>query len=262
MSTTQQFLHDHDHDDHEHHDHAAPVQAWFKTALLVGLGLYFVYIILSGNLTNYINVRFAWLSYIAAALFLLLGAASALRLRHGAHDHEHHHDHDHDHAHGTISWPVLAVIAIPLVLGTLIPSQPLGAQAVDGDLNTIGGDTGAAFDVPAAERNILDWVRAFNATIDPAAFNGQEVDVTGFVFRGDNYAADQFMVARFTISCCVADSVAIGVPVIWDDSIPADTWVRITGTMQASTFQNETRTVIQPTSVAVVERPDHPYLYP
>lgn len=249
------------HHEHEHHHHALPVQEWLKTALLVGLGLYFVYIIISGNLTNYINVRFAWLSYVAAALFLLLGAASAYRLL-NRDPHEHHHDHDHDHAHGTISWAALAVVAVPLVLGTLIPSQPLGAAAIDGDFNAIGGDTATAFDIPPLERNILDWVRLFNATDDMAEFNGQEIDVTGFVFRNEAYPDGLFMVSRFTISCCVADSMAIGVPVMWNQDIAPDTWVQVRGRLQAGEFLGSQQPVIQPVSVDIVQRPDHPYLYP
>src|SRR5262245_27264615 len=55
-------------------------QEWAKAGLLLALGVYFVYVIVSGNLTNYINARFAWLSYVAAALFLLLGLSSAYEL--------------------------------------------------------------------------------------------------------------------------------------------------------------------------------------
>lgn len=261
-----EHLHDHDHD----HAHGVPVQEWLKTALLIGLGLYFIYNIASGNLANYINARFAWLSWVAAALFLLLGAASLLRLvqargHHHDHDHEHDHEHHHhDHDHSTISWAALAVVAIPLVLGTLIPSRPLGAAAVDGDLSasTVGGDSSAAFSLAPEERNILDWVRAFNATDDPAAFAGQNVDVIGFVYRGTHYPHDTFLVARFTISCCVADSVAIGLPVVWAEDLPQDTWVRVRGQMMAGTFLGEERALIQPDSVEIVPQPQHPYLYP
>src|SRR5690606_27715535 len=143
-------IHDHD------HTHHAPLQEWLKTALLLGLGLYFVYIIVTGNLTNYINIRFSWLSYVAAVIFLLLGATSVYSLmqqRGHKHDHEHH-----DHEHSPMSWAVLAVVAGPLVLGTLIPSRPLGAAAVEADLSasSLGGDSSAAFSLPPEQRNILD----------------------------------------------------------------------------------------------------------
>lgn len=255
MQFTEQ-IHDHD------HTHHAPLQEWLKTALLLGLGLYFVYIIVTGNLTNYINIRFSWLSYVAAVIFLLLGATSVYSLmqqRGHKHDHEHH-----DHDHSPISWAVLAVVAVPLVLGTLIPSRPLGAAAVEGDLSasSLGGDSSAAFSLPPEQRNILDWLRAFNSADDPAVFNGQTVDVVGFVYRGENDADDLFQVARFTISCCVADSVAIGLPVMWAEDLPQDTWVRVRGQLATGTINGEARPVVQPTSVEIVPQPEHPYLYP
>lgn len=258
MQATEHF-HDHEHE----HPHSTPLREWLKTALLLALGLYFVYIILTGNLTNYINVRFAWLSYVAAVIFLLLGAASAYKLLQ-ARQHHHHHDHEHDHDHSPISWVVLAVVAVPLVLGTLIPSRPLGAAAVEGDLTTssLGGDSATAFSLPPEQRNILDWVRAFNSTDDPTVFNGQAVDVVGFVYHGANYPDDTFLVARFTISCCVADSLAIGLPVTWAEPLPQDTWVRVRGQLATGTLLGEERAIVQPTSVEVIPQPEHPYLYP
>ena len=72
--------HDHEHHDHTHDDRSETLQLWIKALLLIGLGVYFVYNIASGNLTNYVNARFAWLSYVAAALFLLIGAFSVWHL--------------------------------------------------------------------------------------------------------------------------------------------------------------------------------------
>jgi putative membrane protein len=72
------------------------------------------------------------------------------------------------------------------------------------------------------------------------------------------------MVARFTISCCVADSSAIGLPVMWQgvDTLPQDTWVRVQGTFEVGDFQGDTVPILQASSVEVVPQPEHPYLYP
>jgi hypothetical protein len=42
---------------------------------------------------------------------------------------------DPTNAHIRISWSAIAITAIPLILGTLIPSEPLGAGAVNGDIS-------------------------------------------------------------------------------------------------------------------------------
>src|SRR5690606_7440343 len=142
---------------HNAHDHRAEqVQAWLKVALLIGLGAYFAYNIVSGNLTNYINMRFAWLSYVAAALFFVLGAFGVYQLF----TQKHQHDHDHDHS---LSWGMLAIIAVPLLLGTLIPSKPLGAEAIDGNVSmNVVSVSEQGFTGDPLQWNVLDWLRAFN----------------------------------------------------------------------------------------------------
>ncbi len=252
---------------HEHdHTHGAErMQNLVKTGLLVGLALYFVYNILSGNLTNYINQRFAWLSYVAVVLFGLLAIANLLDLRrHQNHDHQHEHDHDHNHT--TISWPVLAVIAIPLLLGTLVPSRPLGSAAVGGNIsvNAVSVTNATTFTTDPLQWNVLDWLRAFNNSQETSSFNGKEADVVGFVYKEPTYPADQVMVARFTVSCCVADASAIGLPVQWAQAVDLkqDAWVRVKGSFQVGEFRGNTVPILRAASIEVVDQPEHPYLYP
>lgn len=256
--------HDHTHD----HSRAAVLQSWLKTVVLFGLALYFTWNIVSGNLTNYINTRFVWLSYVAAALFLLLALSSAWALLRERREHAHpHHDHDHDHDHGRMSWPMLAIVALPLVLGTLVPSRPLGADAIDGNLSLTAANTtltNAAFSINPLERNVLDWLRVFNGLGDYEDVNGEPADIIGFVYKEPMFGDDRFMVARFTISCCVADASALGVPVAWDaaEDLRADTWVRVQGTFRVDDFRDDRVPVLHAASVEQIEQPEHPYLYP
>ncbi|MFN8527908.1 MAG: TIGR03943 family protein [Anaerolineae bacterium] len=250
---------------------------WFKTALLIGLSAYFVYNIASGSLANYINARFAWLSYVAAASFGILGvmsAISALRSHTGGHDHQHdhehedhdhaHEDHGHDHDHAGLSWTNLAILSIPLLLGVLIPSRPLGASAVNGSMSTSAAVSGSmTFSVNPLDRNVLDWLRYFAAADDVHDVDGQPADVVGFVYKEPSFGEPYFMVSRFTISCCVADASAIGVPVYFADSpdLEQGVWVRVQGTFLAGSFRDGTMPILQATSVEVVDQPAHPYLY-
>lgn len=260
------------HEHHEHlHPHAKPgVRDWLRALILIGLGLYFTYNIVSGSLTNYINERFVWLSYIAAAIYLLLGALNVWNLlaggARGTHDHlDHHHDHDHDHHHAPVSWFGLLIIAAPLVLGTLIPSRPLGASAVE-SVNFTGASAAGSTTIttPPEQRNVLDWLRIFNSVSDYDELNNQPADLIGFVYREPSFGDEMFMVARFTISCCVADASPIGLPVAWTETadLQPDTWVRVRGTFRVSDFRGERVPVLQAEMVETVEQPKHPYLYP
>lgn len=272
MEATHLHEHHHSHDhEHEHsHNNTATRQQWAKTLVLLGMGSYFAYTIVSGNLSNYINVAFAWLSYLAAGLFLILGAISASRLlrnqNHTEHDHAHEHD-DHDHTHGELSWSVLAIVALPLLLGTVIPSNSLPPEAAQGNISTKGitsVSAAAAFKKPPLERNVLDWLREFNQNPLAGAYDNEPADVVGFVYREPNFGENIFMVARYTISCCVSDASAIGLPVAYSGDLATldGQWVRVQGNFAAGMFRDEKLPILQATSVEQIDEPEHPYLYP
>jgi uncharacterized repeat protein (TIGR03943 family) len=164
-----------------------------------------------------------------------------------------------------MSWGALAVVAIPLVLGTLIPSQPLGSAAVNGDISLNAPSvTATTFTTDPLEWNVLDWLRAFNSSGDLESFNGKQADVIGFVYREATFGDEEFMVARFAVSCCVADASALGLPVVWEGAgdFRQDTWVRVQGTFEVGEFRGDTVPMLQATSVEAVTQPEHPYLYP
>lgn len=254
---------------HEHHN--APTSEWIMTTILLGLGAYFTFLILSGKIANYINERFVALVAVGAGLFLLLGfwqAWTLLRPTDGKskhdHDHEHHH-HDHDHEHGSVSWITLSVVSLPLLLALLFPSQPLGAEAVSGgvSLEPIGVASTTSYALAPEDRNVLDWLREYSRADNPAELNGLPVDVVAFVYREPGMTETQFMASRFTVSCCVADAFAIGLPVEYADAAALDegAWVRIRGTLQAGTFDGERVPIVRPDSIDPAEQPDTPYLY-
>ena len=233
---------------------------WAKFAVLMGFGAYFAYNILTGNLTNYVNVRFAWFSYVAVGILFLLGGAvlyGLLRQKRA--------DNVTIGHQLNVSWSVLAIVALPLVFGTLVPSQPLGAAAVQGNisLSATNFNTATAFNRAPLDRNVLDWLRVFNQDV-PSAFDGLPADLTGFVYREPGFGVDHFMVARFTLSCCVADASAIGVAVYLEgsDSIVDGEWVQIDGAFLAGDFRGTTTPILMAENVNIIDQPEHPYLYP
>jgi uncharacterized repeat protein (TIGR03943 family) len=156
------------------------------------------------------------------------------------------------------------LLALPLLLGVLVPAQPLGADTLAGrglDLSTmplssqeVAGDPG--------EWNLLEWTTALSMQGD--ALQGEPVDVVGFVFQDEQLGRDAFYVARYVVTCCAADAAAAGLPVRYPggETLPADTWVRVRGTLDTMTRDGTSIPAIAATSVEPVERPDLPYLFP
>lgn len=258
---------------HKRTEKAFPIQGWLRVAILGGLGAYFVYNIVSGNLANYINARFVWLNYIAAGLLLMLAVFGAFQLLTADADADKNQDSDVDYdrvlgrnQHQRITWAVLATAALPLLFGVMVPSQPLGAEAINGSIRTsnVQGASSSGFSIAPEQRNVLDWLREFNTSQDYNSINGQPADVIGFVYTEPDYPAGHFMVARFTVSCCVADASAIAMPVEYNDiaALEQGAWVRVTGEVEAREFHGDIAPVIYNATVEVVDTPAHPYLYP
>jgi putative membrane protein len=247
-----------------------------RALILILMAIFFAEKLVSGTLYYYIGPRFGWLSIVAVALFIALGGSYNLVGREKdeddhEHDHEHdeHHDHNHDHEHGQVMVWSLLIVALPLILGVAVPSRPLDASAV----STRGVSTGLAsaadvgdtvLSIVPSERNVLDWVRAMSANPAPDALNGQEADVVGFVYRDIRFGEDQFMVARFAITCCVADATAIGVMVQSPEAaqFETNTWVQVVGTFGEGTLEDEATPVLFADAITPVNAPEQPYLFP
>lgn len=239
----------------------------FKALILVLLAIFFAEKFVSGRLYYYIGPRFGWLSVLAVALFIALANAyNALSFE--DEDDGHEHGHEHEHARSATSGWGLLIVALPLILGVLIPARPLDASAVS--TRGVSTQLASAADVSdtvlftvSSERNVLDWVRAMSANPDPAALNGEQADVVGFVYRDIRFADNQFMVARFTISCCVADATAIGVIVSSAEAsgLEQDTWVRVQGTFDEGELDGEPLPVLVAEEITPVEPPEQPYLF-
>ncbi len=238
-----------------------------KPVILVLMAIFFAQKLYSGTLFYYIGPRFSWLVPVAAAILITLAGSFNLPRGNTAQDHDA--DHAHEHEHSTASlWP-LAIVALPLALGVLVPAKPLGAGAatnrgVSTDYAVSADERGMLLSVAPGSRTVLDWARAMSANSDPAALDGQHADVVGFVYRDPRFAPDQFMVARFAITCCVADATAIGVVVQSADAagLAASSWVRVTGAFEAGKLADAGLPVLIAADVTPVQPLEQPYLYP
>jgi uncharacterized repeat protein (TIGR03943 family) len=252
-------------------------------ALILGAtGLFFLQKIWSGNLYWYINARFLLLVLLAAIGLLILAQLLITdRMRRpldgqddiepsGPPDAMVDHDHVGGHNAAKIRWG-LFLLALPVLLGMLIPARPLGASAVanKGLLTTAPRstrpvDSRLLLEIPAGNRSLLDWLLLVQALPDPGEISGEPVDVVGFVFRPPELQADQFLVGRFAMTCCVADAYAIGMlvhkPAVQD--LPENGWVRVQGRLELYETEQGPRASIRAEKVTPVGEPAQPYLYP
>jgi putative membrane protein len=272
----------HEEHDHEHlHQHEdvinwERVQKWIQTGILYLLSIYFIDLARpGGDLGNYVNVKnLGWLTWVGAGIFLILGIISTLELMskntaHAQHNHDHEHDHEHSQAGSLSSWLFLGIVALPLIFGMGIPSKPLTADAIteissDVTSLSLGRATTPISSIDPEDRNILDWLRVLGTASDLREYEGQEVSILGFVYRDARMVGtSQFMVVRFTLSCCVADARPVGLLVAppAGTELAQDTWINVTGKFSIQVIDGVDTPVIEAESIEVTTQPEQPYLY-
>lgn len=237
-----------------------------KALVLLGLALFLYTRLASGTLFFYINQRF--MAYTIFAIVGLVLVAISYRPRGGAA-----HGGDEMHSHHTLGWIGLVIVVLPMVLGVLVPPQPLGAAAMGNrELNitsqarsVLPAAVRAAAQKDAVDRTLLDWLHAFTASPDPAReYTGQPVDVIGFIYHDDRLAESEVLVNRFVVSCCVADASVVSMIVRSSDAavLPNDTWVRVEGVLQPGEFAGRSLPIVAAQRVTPTDLPNQPYLYP
>ncbi len=239
----------------------------YQGLILGGLGIFLLSTLGDGRILLYINQRFVLLIAMAAIGFLFL-AQAVFKSRPALKKDE---SGGEGHAEPSFSGAGLWLLALPLLVALLLPQRPLGASAAA----VRGVRAGTSFSqnvsedilalaVPPQERNVLDWMRAFAAVPDPAALDGQPVDATGFVYHDPRMASGQFVLTRFSVTCCVADAAAIGLDVTWaGDTQPADNaWVRVRGKIKIDPADPSKTPNVLAEMVDGVQEPEQPYLFP
>lgn len=249
-------------DDAEHghtHTRSHLLLVWVNAVVMSGMALLFTWLLASGNIRNYINTEFVFYTYIGAGILLLLAAhavgvaAGQFRQSHGLH----------------MGVVAAGVLAVPLLFGMVVPSRPLGLDSVTDDIDAadIVGRTGVSNNsISQTESwNILDWLAAYYSIDDFQQLDARPADVTGFVRSVPGDGENFFRVTRFMVTCCVADTISVDMPVQYegDDVLVDGQWVKVTGTVTIGEFSGDTKPYIQAESLELLDAAPSPsYLYP
>ncbi|MFP4135245.1 MAG: TIGR03943 family putative permease subunit [Halothece sp.] len=129
-------------------------------------------------------------------------------------------------------------------------------------------------DVKAEDRSLIDWVKTLNSYPEPESYQGEVVNVRGFVIKMDELDDHYFLLAQFIITCCALDAYPIALPVKIEESNEAyaeDSWLEIKGEMitdmlplEGGQYQDGTlnrQLTIQAETITKIPTPDDPYGY-
>ncbi|MDQ0339781.1 putative membrane protein [Caldalkalibacillus uzonensis] len=116
--------------------------------------------------------------------------------------------------------------------------------------------------VQITDDNFLDMLSVINMYQDQLL--GKNFELMGFVYREEGMKADHLVVARFSMTCCTADSGVYGMLTQGEQAkqYEEDTWIRVTGTLVEKDYNGWLIPALDITEITEVEAPETPYVYP
>ncbi|PFB39993.1 TIGR03943 family putative permease subunit [Bacillus cereus] len=98
---------------------------------------------------------------------------------------------------------------------------------------------------------------------DVIGFKGKQITFTGFIFNDKEVKGDKKVVARYAITCCVADASVWGMIVSGEKikTLPEETWVKITGILDETTYKGTLFPLVKVSKLEKIEKPKDPYVY-
>jgi uncharacterized repeat protein (TIGR03943 family) len=223
-----------------------------RLATAVTLGSWaavFWFLLATGRTSLYLSSRTGWVVPMGAVILTVAALSRTVTAR---------------TAHREVLTPrrawSLGIVVLPAVLVLALPPAALGSYAAS-RRSVVGAGIVPAGDVATGEITLVDvaaakWSRDAQRQIVRRA--GAEVSFVGFVTEDPGAAADEFILTRFIVSCCVADALSVQVRVVGAPAggFEEDEWVRVDGSLYPLGHEM----LVDASSVEAVPRPSHPYL--
>jgi uncharacterized repeat protein (TIGR03943 family) len=212
----------------------------------------FWFLLISGRDAFYLSTRTEWVVPVAAVLLSVAAigriasakAAVTERLRRG-------------------ELAVLAAMVVPVLLVIALPPATLGTFSADKRGGLGAGFGASAEDIGSGTLTLVDV--ASGQTSDEgtealAARAGETVSFVGVVTRYADTPADEFLLTRYVVSCCVADATVAQVRVVnvTPGAFENGQWVEVKGTILP--LGREVFVLAASSGVVEVDRPERPYL--
>ena len=238
-------------------EEARPRRRWSPggiagAAVLAAWAGLFWFLWLTGREAFYLSTRTDWVVPIAA---VLLTAATVGRL-----------------ASARVVAPkplaarelwIMGLMVVPVVLVLFAPVTTLGTFSAGKRAGFSGTGLVTSGDIGTGELTLIDVASAETSPEGERALAkraGETVEFVGFVSIREDTPADEFLLARYVVTCCVADATIAEVRVVnvTPGEFANEDWVEVTGTI----FPIGREVIVDASDIVAVERPDHPYLTP
>ncbi|MCG7337584.1 TIGR03943 family protein [Sporosarcina sp. ACRSM] len=275
--------------------------AMFRGIILLGFFLLVFRLLVSGDIRYYIAPKMIPFSYVALVILLALGVMQLWRISAKNPDELHCNcGFDHNPTRSPFqTFFIYALFVLPVLTGLWFPPAVLDSSIVvnrgikygaglyampaeptsnsmsafsEEDLEEIDAMREAERDALKAElvnsekiivddERYLDIMSALIAS--PDLYSGKEIEIIGFVYKEPEFDQNQLVIARFSVTCCIADAVVLGLLASADDhpNLKEDQWVKATGHLSKTTFNGLHTPSLLITEIEEIEQPEYPYVY-
>jgi uncharacterized repeat protein (TIGR03943 family) len=228
--------------------HVSPVRVATAIVLAAWAGLFW-FLLVSGRSGLYLSSRTAWVVPVGAVALTLAAAGRAATVTAPRPE-----------PLGRRSAAGLALIVVPVIVVLALPPAALGSYAASRRSALTAGIVPSE-DLSSGTLTLVDVAAGMwspEARKQLASRAGTQVTFVGFVTRRSGSAADEFVLTRFLVSCCVADALSVQVRVVGapPGEFAQDQWVKVTGSL----YPLGTEVLVEASSVEPVRRPAQPYL--
>lgn len=153
-----------------------------------------------------------------------------------------------------LGWLSSALVALLILL---LPPQPSFSDLAANRPDSLPAAPTLSFFLPPEQRTLTEWVRLLRSQPDPELHAGDPVRISGFVL---DRPGEPLQLARLTVRCCLADATPAGLPVDWpaETDPQVDQWFEIEGTMTVQERNGVPISVVKPTRVTLIPRPERP----
>lgn len=274
---------------------------YIRGIILIGLAMLLFKLLVTGNIYNFIAPKMIKFTYIAFVVILLLGSLQVWRDGREKQDDCNCCKHHTALKSGMKSFFVYVVFVVPIISAFLFGSVTIdgslagkrgmtqSVQARSMEKNEKEGiqanpdwqeqDETSNLKVTdqveeQLEKSMLgqrkiqvedkDYVQTMSIIgQDVKGFKGKEITFSGFIYNDKDVTGDKAVVARYGITCCIADASVWGMIVAGENvkKLPQETWVKITGLLDETTYKGTLFPLVKVNKVEKINKPTDPYVY-
>lgn len=253
------------------------MSAWIRILILFGMAWMLISLLLTNQLSLLVHPRFQIWTYLSIILFILLGWIQVLHLKKPS-------------LYRTSAWGYILLL-LPIIGYLIIPPKALDTsmgnkkgllltqakQKEDRSPTTTSPKVENRTDDPNLrtiyqmqkenliqidDRHFANQISAISSY--PQMLVGKKIRIKGFIYRDpDSLSPQQFIVGRFTLTCCVADATVIGLMAESEETKPfqANQWFEITGILSTTRLFQQSAPMIKVQSYRQIPALKDPYVY-